>query len=159
RLPLTVDLGPDRVFVAPPIRVDGTPAPCDPAGGPFVEPCQVLDIIGDKTVRVVFRVRFAYTDDRVNPVGKYIASHRWSMTGDTKENGRPSRHIDGRVIFRLDMLEGNKPGGVADRLVADQFRRRFLHRLPDGMIRKPVSVQITADGREATYQIVDQEVE
>lgn len=155
RKPLMVDLGLDRIFRAPPLRNNGTAAPCDPIGGPFVEDVRIIDVLGDKSVVLVFRVRFAFTDDRPKNNSKFISSHRWSMSSETKENGLTSRSIEGRAIFRLDMLEGNTPA----RLVADQLRVALAHPCPDGMIRKSVRVQVLPDGRECTYHVLDQQVE
>lgn len=154
RKKLVVNLGGGRVWTAPRAFANGTFPPCDPMGGPDPKGTRILQIIGEKTAVVLFKVQFAFSD-----VSKVIASHRWSTSVVTDDYGYSTRTIDGLAIARLDSLEGFTKNGVLTRLQIDDFRGMFAHDRPPGFIRKAPRVRVTPDGARLNYQVVDRELE
>ena len=121
-------------------------AACDPGGGPFPEDCKILQIIGDKSAIIQYRITFHDTD-----CDNYVLSNRWRVTSHVNADWTTTRVTEGRAVFRLDKL-------TFDGFVADQFRQELVIGVPNGFIRKSVNVTATEDGREIHYQIVDREL-
>lgn len=120
---------------------------CDPAGGPFPEEVRVLEIHGDKTAIVYFRIRFYVTD-----CNNWVLSNRWRMTSQMDEQFVTTRVTEGRAILRIDYLWDAE-------ITADQFRASFIVPVPDGFVRKKVDVVATEDGKEVHYVAVDHQVQ
>jgi hypothetical protein len=141
--------GGDRAFTAPLDGPNGMPLPCDPGGGPFPEECRILEVIGDKTAVVLYRIRFHTLDC----TGNFVLSNRWRLTSDTDgESYLSTRVIEGRAVLRLDFALGQNPT-----VLIDQFRAAFVLSPPPGFIRKRVHVTATEDGRELLYQVIDRQ--
>ena len=119
---------------------------CDPGGGPFPEECRILEIIGDKTAIVHYRITFHVTD-----CNTYVLSNRWRTTSHTGPDWLTTRITEGRAVLRLDKL-------LAFGYSADQFRLNFVLGVPKGFIRKEVNVVATEDGRELYYRVVDKQL-
>jgi hypothetical protein len=165
RQQLQLTLGTDRTFTAPldhPLRdaqghpvLDGQgnqvvgPLPCDPGGGPFPEECRIMEVIGDKTAVVLYRIRFHTLDC----TGNFVLSNRWRVSSDTDGvSYLTTRVIEGRAVLRADFALGQSPT-----VLIDQFRAAFVLSPPPGFIRKRVHVTATEDGRELVYQVIDRE--
>jgi hypothetical protein len=119
---------------------------CDPAGGPFPEECRILEIVGDKTAVVQYRITFHVTD-----CSNYVLSNRWRTTSHTGPDWLTTRITEGRAVMRLDKM-------LAFGYEADQFRANFILGVPNGFIRKEVNAIATEDGRELYYRVVDKQL-
>ena len=119
---------------------------CDPGGGPFPEECRILEIVGDRTAIIQYRITFHVTD-----CNTYVLSNRWRTTSHTGQDWLTTRITEGRAVLRLDKL-------LAFGYTADQFRSNFALGVPNGFIRKEVNVVATEDGRELYYRVVDKQL-
>jgi hypothetical protein len=144
---LVLEVGPNQVFVAPADDAQGKPMPEDPSGGPHPEDCRVLDIMGEKSAILLYRIRFA-----VSEAETYVLSNRWAMSSYVGENQLAVRVVEGRAHLRLDWMNGpaNDP-----RVVPDQFRKAFSHACPEGFIRKNVRVVANPTGDTLDYRFED----
>src|SRR5262249_23195969 len=138
----------DRVYTAPEQDAAGNYLDCDPGGGPYVEMCKVMEIMGDKTALVAMRIRFTYSD-----CARFVLDNRWSVRAEVDgQTHLTTRTAEGQAFLRLDYLQSTEPA-----LQADQFRAAFVLPPPPGFIRKRIRVEATPDGRSLRYVVVDQE--
>ena len=154
RQSLKIWIGGDLVFQVPqPVNglvVGGAPRPTsvsDPMGGPFPEDCRILEIKGDKTAIVYYRIRFYVTN-----CNRYCLSNRWRMESHTDETFTTTRIVHGRAKFRVDWLQDQQ-------ITADQFRSALVVPMPDGFNRKRINVVATEDGSEVDYTVIDQQTQ
>ena len=121
-------------------------AACDPGGGPFPEDCKILQVIGDKSAIILYRITFHDSD-----CDTYVLSNRWRTTSEVNPDWTTTRVTEGRAVLRTDKL-------LFDGLVPDQFREELVIGVPNGFIRKSAHVTSTEDGREIYYRVVDREL-
>lgn len=148
RQQLILTVGNDRAYVAP-INDPTTNKPmlCDPAGGPFVDECEVVEVLGDKSAIVKIRIRFAFLDSP----NSICTSNRWGVTSRTDGTTfLETRVTRGRAHFRQDFLNRNNPT-----MVPDQLRAALIINPPKGFIRTAVDVQATEDGSQLVYTVTD----
>lgn len=79
-----------------------------------------------------------------------LASHRWTMSFGSDDHYFTVRKIDGKAIFRKDML-------AAYDMTVDDFRALLMHPIPLGFKRMPPQAEMSSDGTELNYSILDVE--
>lgn len=125
---------------------------CDANGGPFVQECRILDLVGDKTALLSFRVTTV-----TGPCGKFLLSNRWSQSCEIDERGFTTRTTSGEAKFHLGAM-------INDSKVADDFRKWLI--VPGGVVpgggelmrRVGVHVQVNERGDTMRYTVTDREV-
>jgi hypothetical protein len=147
RQALVLNVGQDMVIRSPAFNDQGLAMASDAQGGPFPRSFRVMEITGDKSA-IIFYVIETY----LNYCANYVLSNRWSVQTVTDYvGGMTTRIINGRAKFRLDLLND-------DKVDADSFRKNLILPAGTNMVRKQVHIQVTADGSELSYRVVDQEV-
>jgi len=85
-----------------------------------------------------------------NPEGVMIGN-TWTFTIEHDPDTHTAIHnINGMAVFRGDLL--NKIG-----VIPDQFRKLFIHPIPDGFQRSPPTLVYHPDNHVVEYQIIDRE--
>lgn len=126
---------------------------CDLDGGPYPLAFNVLDINGDKTMVVHFRIRTRMPICIDTTTGRHplVLAHRWRQRLDTDVDNYAVRITEGVVNFSMAEL-------VRRNVQMDQFRRDFAHAEPDATWkREHGSVTASEQGNVAWYTVVDRE--
>lgn len=91
---------------------------------------------------------------RIPPTPHYVhsplAAHEWDMAHRVDQDFFTTRIINGRCVFRRDILETNK-------IIPDALRYWLGHPIPQGMMRLGVNVRQMADGVTYQYEIIDRD--
>jgi hypothetical protein len=146
RKPLHFSVGPDLVIQSPDYDTDtGDYLPSDCKNGPHPLGCKVIDIVGDKSAMLFFKI-----ETYVSYCEKMLLSNRWTMSCDIDQEGYTTRTTRGKAVFRSDLLAqtGANP---------DDFRRFLLVPAQDQLRRINVHVGVSADGTELDYSVTDRE--
>lgn len=79
-----------------------------------------------------------------------LSTHEWTMRSRVDQDFFTTRIVNGRCVFRRDVLEANK-------LIPDQLRYWLGHPVPQGMMRQGVNVVAQPDGVSYEYEIIDRD--
>ncbi len=122
----------------------------DPAGGPFPQGMDIIDIHGGNAAIVAFRIVAHSTDgcgdDRLSDRDKEVLSNRYMSTMSYDQDFFATRTVSGRIVFRGK--QGIQP---------DCFRDLVMPELPKGFRRKSMTFQVASSGLSLSYTIVDEE--
>ncbi len=131
---------------SPVIQVGGP----DPAGGPFPQGMDIVEIHGGNAAIVAFRIVAHSTDgcgdDRESDREKEVLSNRYTSTMNYDQDFYATRTVSGRIVFRGK--QGVQP---------DEFRDLVMPELPKGFRRRSMSFQVASSGLSLSYTIVDEE--
>jgi hypothetical protein len=123
----------------------------DCTDGPTPLDCNVWRIDGTGTFRVDFTIQTDVNEARFffnrPPI---MLSHTWSMDIEVDVDGFSTRTIDGKAIFRRDVLEQQQ-------VRPDDFRGLLVHPIDYNTQRLTLRVSQLEDGNTLRYQIVDKE--
>jgi hypothetical protein len=146
RRPLLFTIGDDPAIVSPPIdQATGVRLPCDAANGPLPREFRVVEVWGDKTCMVLFRIECA-----IGYAPHYVVSNRWSVRSSIDAEGYTTRVTEGRATVRADLMRY-----VGQNI--DEFRQWFIQPVGVGMVRKSVDVVVDESGNNLMYQVVDRQ--
>jgi len=136
-------IGNTLVLISPQMKASGSLMTMDMRGGPFPLGKPVVEIIGDRTARVRFRI-----ETYVSDCSRYVLSNRWETTESTDNSAFVTRVYNGRASFRADMM-------TDDGLVPDDFRRWLIIPVEPRMQRHRVQVHMNPQGTECLYTVTD----
>jgi len=121
----------------------------DPAGGPFPQAFDIIEIQGANAAIVSYRI-IAYGDvcgeNREDEREKEILSNRFSVTTSYDQDFYATRTMTGKLVLR------GKKG-----LQPDDFRNVVMPTLPHGYRRESMSFQVSSNALSLGYTIVDKE--
>lgn len=87
---------------------------------------------------------------RVNNFAPFVLSNRWTMSHSVNEHHYTTRTVQGRAIFRTDLMKG-----LAIR--PDDYRAAFFFPCPKNFKRENVQVRVNQRGNELHYSFTDRE--
>lgn len=167
RLPLQVRIGPEFILESPPRKpgkIIPSIFPCDAKGGPQPLAFNVINNYGaGRTIIATFEVETWINDFINKDKTPAILSNRWTMTHDIDEFHYTTRTIQGRAVFRKDLLVGPINVVPADAAAGspaaypDDFRAKLFHPIPNNYKRVSVNVTQPGDGTILDYRITDVE--
>ncbi len=171
RKSLTYQLGPDQVLISPQIFnlvqngqvISQVQAKADCNNGPHPDVLAIESFHSPKLLQVSFKVETyirecinSGKDDDGNDVFvSPILAHRWTMSETIDDLYLTTRTIQGWAIFRADVLLN--PGDARFPLSPDDFRTRLFHSVRQNYKRTSIDVEVSEDGLECRYTIVDEE--
>lgn len=123
----------------------------DANNGPFPLEVNVRQIAGTKSFNIDFTVQTDVNECyRIYSSPAFVLSNRWEMTHDVDEHAFTVRTVQGRAIFRTDVM-------LQQQLLPDDFRSAFGFPCPTNFRRKNVRAKLNAAGNEIYYSFRDVE--
>lgn len=162
RLPLQVRIGPEFILESParkPGKLGNLAYDCDAKGGPQPLSFNISKNYGlGRTIIATFEVETWINDFNDREKTPAILSNRWTMSHDLDELAYTTRTIQGRAVFRKDLLLGSNNAGAAQQPnYPDDFRSKLFHPVPDFFKRQSVHVSQSPDGCTVDYRVTDVE--
>lgn len=147
RQQLVIDIGGSVILQAPLTLITGANgqlAACDANNGPKPLGCQVVAFNGTKSASVRFQIE-CWIRSSGSPV---LISNRWSMTETVDMQYYSTFSVEGRAIFRPDLL-------LANGNVPDDYRPLIVPPQAKGCQRQNLRVTAMPDGCTVTYSFND----
>lgn len=125
----------------------------DANNGPLPVSCDIIKIGGQKSVIVDYTVMTDINECGLTTNGSIpsaLLSHRWTMSERIDQDFFSTRTINGHAIFRSDRMQaiGADP---------DDYRAYLAHYVPPNFKRDDISIEVSEDGQELHYVLVDRE--
>lgn len=139
-------IGLDLVLDSPTPLPDGTVPLRDCDNGPIPGPVDVIQVIGDSSAIISFRVV-----THVNDCSKYIVSNRWRMSHGIDEFGYTTRTTSGEAVLRADLMS------LIGDMNADTFRKEFFVPATAPLQRSHIDAELSEDGKTLNYTLTDVE--
>jgi hypothetical protein len=122
----------------------------DPANGPRPISADIVEAVGATTFLCRYVIEFN-TLHSPSTKPSIVLSHRWSQVDEIEpKHYLTTRTTRGRVVVRADQLARNVH-------VVDDLRDALFQPIASNCKRTFVEVNVSEDGTEATYTIVDEE--
>lgn len=148
---LTITIG-GVVVLQSPLPVDGVAGAFhtqDGRTGPNPIAFNVIEIMGIKTCLAYFEIE-TWIPNPCPGTLTAVLGHRWKMSHEYDEFMYCTRHIEGRAVFRGDLM--------AQRGINPDFFRDFLmHPIPPRFKRRVPQVELSEDGLELRYHVIDEQ--
>lgn len=122
----------------------------DVSNGPHPKTVRITSVVGSKVFRIQFEIettKLECTDSNSGGTIPLVINNRWSVAELTDENFYITRRINGRIRLSASNLSAGH-----------SFKPLVVPSLEDGFKRDSVDFEITENGLDATYTIVDQQV-
>jgi hypothetical protein len=141
------------------VEIDGEDVLATPEQGKTTDVCngptpsvhRWTKIHGSRTIEIDWTVEACVIDKSLAGTRPILLSHVWKMSEDIDQDYFATRTIQGKAVFRRDLLEvenANKP---------DDYRGFFMHAVHAGMKRVHIDVEAPEDGRTLLYTVVDRD--
>lgn len=123
----------------------------DANNGPFPLEINIRRISGTVSFNVDFTIQCDINECyRVYSEPAFVLSNRWQMTHDVNEHAFTVRHVQGRAIFRTDVM-------LSQEIKPDDYRAAFFFPVPENFKRQNINVSVNPDGNECHYSFSDVE--